>query len=81
MRTWTPLPTKTLNVIIADTELDNPRGEHCPDDVYRLAREVEALRHLCLASIGFINGTSCLTKEAITKQLADAIRPTLKRTK
>ena len=44
MRDWKPLPAKDLDRILADTEQDCPDGLYTADDVYRLAREVEALR-------------------------------------
>lgn len=44
MRTWKPLSQRMLKLIIADAETDDPRGEWSPDDVYRLAREVEQSR-------------------------------------
>lgn len=79
IRTWQPLPTDELRAIIADTEQDDPPRNYCPDDVYRLAREVERSRHLLLAAAGFIAGSSLLSKETMLKQLADAIRPTMRR--
>ena len=80
MRPWKPLPKKDLARIIADTERDNPQGDHCDDDVYRLAREVEALRqsrHAMLAALGFLSGVSILNKDVVVRQLRDAVRPML----
>lgn len=84
MRTWKPLTVVDLNRIIADTEKDNPDGNHCDAQVYALACEVKvarkekkSCRHACLAAIGFLAGSSILTKEQLQKLLVDTVKPFL----
>ncbi|MGD9712861.1 MAG: hypothetical protein AB7V46_12430 [Thermomicrobiales bacterium] len=44
MRAWTPLGQRKLVEILKDSERESPDGVWSPDDVYRLACEVQAAR-------------------------------------
>lgn len=44
MPEWKPISLARLKEIIFDTAKDNPDGDYCADEVYRLAREVQKLR-------------------------------------
>lgn len=44
------------------------------DELVAIEKEVKALRHACLAALGFFGGVSVLTKEQLEKTLADAVR-------
>ena len=67
MRPWKPLPAKRLKAIIAETEPGDEGCDFSDDDVYRLAREVEALRPVIRAARVVI-GDDCVdvTDDAIS---------------
>lgn len=43
-REWKPLSQARLKAIIEDTVQDNPAGDHCNAEIYRLAMEVAQAR-------------------------------------